>query len=709
MADDMLFRQGLKQKTYSINDEEEISTEQFDTSYLDKYNDSVHTGFPEDGPAHRISVPKCARKKHFGSRSRSKTRLQKIILNEEISAPNAMDDKVIKRQGDASTELTAEERKTKSVRRNEEFVKKIIDFAEQCKNNADYNDYAFEVKSIVRQALRMQENPSDIRTIVSVENNTRGFIKMYKEDLLKKSRKKNKDADASMKQKNDAIIESFSKLYSDVNKSSPGFDDEFNRNIETYGNEIVKDMSTQDVLYTEKEEELDEKVSILGTNYTKRKYEMRDRKDYPLFGHEPNAYDVRQGDVGDCVAMAGLVSIMENNPDYIKEMMKDEGETVLVRFFTNEGTPRYVRVAKSVPYTVLTNDKKEKISADTEGGARTVLWVQLFEKAYAAIRSELEGWDANKAEDKEKLDRPLLQQLRTIPVDAFMQAVMGKKMESYKALGGSKLNREGLSRRSLGSLFKHTHYDVKKEWRKTNKGFFYSKKWNMFKAKEFFGIDLEKAEGKQYRIFQKNRLFEHYQNWMEQQIAKFTERKLHSTTDLDFFLDSIPIESMPEIDTAGLDSKHMKQHFLGYFKKFIKNHKLLENNVCRDGNYDDDEKEAYDYIKQKLSEKKLMTASSGDLTFAKKEKDGLNGERTVAGIASHHAYTILDVREEPIAGNAEGQTTKYIILRNPWDETVRLYDKDTGAPYLQQDGDNHGVFKMELRDFYRNYAVVRTY
>lgn len=59
----------------------------------------------------------------------------------------------------------------------------------------------------------------------------------------------------------------------------------------------------------------------------------KNMKDVPLFPHEPSVEDIQQGAVGDCYAQAALCEMVQRNPQKIKECMRDNGDSVTVRFF----------------------------------------------------------------------------------------------------------------------------------------------------------------------------------------------------------------------------------------------------------------------------------------------------------------------------------------------------------------------------------------
>lgn len=119
--------------------------------------------------------------------------------------------------------------------------------------------------------------------------------------------------------------------------------------------------------------------------------EMKDKigkmvscKDVPLFSNKPSCLDLQSGNMKDSKIRAALGTIVQNNPEYIKESMLDNKDgTVTVRLFqevqpVDQGEkpknhtvyrPVYVTVDKSVPEAAVEQDS---------------LWVGIYEKAIAA-------------------------------------------------------------------------------------------------------------------------------------------------------------------------------------------------------------------------------------------------------------------------------------------------------------------------------------
>lgn len=102
-------------------------------------------------------------------------------------------------------------------------------------------------------------------------------------------------------------------------------------------------------------------------------------KDTPLFPHEPNMNDVRQGMLGDCFYMAALQNVVRLNPDFIKEAMRDNQDgTVTVRLYSK------IKEGEYKPIHVVVEKKVIQYGGLVKGGGENCLWVTCFERALAA-------------------------------------------------------------------------------------------------------------------------------------------------------------------------------------------------------------------------------------------------------------------------------------------------------------------------------------
>ena len=112
----------------------------------------------------------------------------------------------------------------------------------------------------------------------------------------------------------------------------------------------------------------------------------QDRRQDPLFTHLPSPEDVAQGRLGDCYLLSSLTALTMQDPERIMEAMKDNGDTVTVRFYNEQKEPVYVTVDKSVPVETLDFDQlpgsRTTGVREYDAYSQGALWVQLMEKAY---------------------------------------------------------------------------------------------------------------------------------------------------------------------------------------------------------------------------------------------------------------------------------------------------------------------------------------
>ncbi len=117
----------------------------------------------------------------------------------------------------------------------------------------------------------------------------------------------------------------------------------------------------------------------------------------PLFVHEPNLNDLKQGTVGNCFMHAAVQQIVSQDPQAIRDMFCDLGDgTVLVRFFapfgetTKDGKNVFARLDdlkeyNSTKHTLRPVYVRVKKNYETgEGVSSDCMWMQLLETAYAA-------------------------------------------------------------------------------------------------------------------------------------------------------------------------------------------------------------------------------------------------------------------------------------------------------------------------------------
>lgn len=102
--------------------------------------------------------------------------------------------------------------------------------------------------------------------------------------------------------------------------------------------------------------------------------------DGEIFVDGASLTDVNQGYIGDCYLMAALASIAKDNPEFLDELITDNGNgTYTVHF---KGSLGDVTIDDDFP--VYDNGGTNTVYAETNtGGSSPELWVAIVEKAYA--------------------------------------------------------------------------------------------------------------------------------------------------------------------------------------------------------------------------------------------------------------------------------------------------------------------------------------
>ena len=695
--------------------------------------------FPEAGGASFVSVPKAARKKRV--RGGKKLSRESYGVGGGGGGAAAPQD-ALEEKHEAWTDLTEEERMTESVRTNEELRADLNFYAKDDMSPRDLSkgekpkQFDFEklsdrVQNIIKTVAEVTEKPKLDETskerrerinkegaVVRALNDTLRFIR---EEQAGKTVTDAKYNALTMQEKE--ILSTYAVRLLPLYRGS--------LEVEEKG---ILDMTTKDDEFKVQDKTVDPPIDNGTTLLDKKVCTLKDYTKVPLFTHEPNTFDIKQGNIGDCYMLSGLSALLSRDPEFIKGCMKDEGDTVAVRFYQKTGEPFFVRVKKTLPETYYTGKNKttgkSEESVHSPVGARDVLWVRMFEKAFAAARQHLEPEKVAEKKVKEKdPNLPLMKQIAGGHTGEFIQFLTGKKMKEkylpgidevyFPGKGDVLMDRRFDERLTLGELLTGMQSKGKKRFKEElKKGIqkFTDDKWTQQKAKEMFGIDISSMSDQVKSMFsdKDNDYIVKYGKFMLKHLENFTRDSFHSILDADYFLSTIDRTKMPELKVPGLDEEKMKTHFLKYFRDYIRTESGLANTINRTGNYKKEETKVYNEFEKALAQKKLVTTGSGKLSFEMKDGTGLNGESTLRGIAGTHAYTVLGVKTKEDTINGKKVEHRFVVLANPWAEQVRLYDKNTGLPYLAEEKDaseqaeNHGVFEMELRDYlntFRQYWI----
>ncbi len=449
----------------------------------------------------------------------------------------------------------------------------------------------------------------------------------------------------------------------------------------------------------------------------------------PLFRRDISVADVKQGNIGDCIMISSLISIIESNPDLIKQAMRDEGSTVLVRFFKKDGTPLYVRVKKSFPVimaygTDKTTNKPKKVFVKRLG-ADGAEWVNIIEKAYSAVNDQL-----GLKNTRSSLPPAGYENLHGGIYGDFIRCLTGRKMSEIGLFESTGKERKYTS---LGTFIYNAHYHDKKDFMAANNPDGTkrtARDWNMYKAQKIFGVEADTRE--KYELFRTNRVFNSYYSYLAEfmsetfesgQTKSFRTQNIrlgkmgfNSISDLDLFMKMLDISKLPDFPEYTADeNKLMKKSYMNYFVNVNLAALSLQNAINFTGVYSDKEMDVFKKIKKATStkggkEKKIVIAGVTYTTLS--AKGGKKGEREgrQLGLASWHNYSVLDTDEKTEVINGKEVKVRYVVVCNPWaSNEVRLYDKNTGKAYssLDQKGyDPKGFFKMELSDFYNTFDRV---
>ena len=450
------------------------------------------------------------------------------------------------------------------------------------------------------------------------------------------------------------------------------------------------------------------KLKIGNCKYNKLSgVKFENKKDFPLFAHQPNIYDMKQGNIGDCYLISALISIVSKEPDVIKDCMKDNGDTVTVRFYS-KGKPVYINVEKTVPYREYqgVDNAGNAVTLKQTYGSKGALWVSMMEKAYAVFLGgnyqNLRGQgDLGSTEFIRRLTN---RQSRSIGLagkvtDPNAENLLPKK-HSFKSLlhNMRKSEREEFERKLAANK---TLGRTQKER---------DKAWNREKARRFFGIDSDKYDEAQLsEMFRKNTAFTAWRKYFENLIKKFTDSGLRTLTEFQMVLSSINKDELPKLNIPGVDEKKAQDTYIGRMMRYLLNKKVLFS-ITDDYTYDDEEKNLYNQINS--SKGKYVTTGTSRLRFEGKEKESFEGEQ--AGIYGNHAYAVLGTREKEITVDGKKLKKKFVVVSNPWQNKARIY-MDTGVGFMQKSVedaqgntvyDNHGIFLVELREFRNTFSSI---
>lgn len=449
-----------------------------------------------------------------------------------------------------------------------------------------------------------------------------------------------------------------------------------------------------------------------------QRQEYADRKNDVLFPHEPTVNDIHQRGLGDCYLQGGIASLVLNNPQVLKDGMRDNRDgTVTVRFYKKKeelsddeinqlGKRReelpdhvamFVTVTKEVPV--------DKDSGD-DAYSSECLWMQLLEKAYAAS-----GLRRKQGEDPAFLD------IVAGRSATFMEHFTGMKSTQVKQphqsgdhLADSWITEENKNRfvdamnaagfRVSGDQLKDVCEVFQRFWAET-RGERCRKTVVIRQTGEKKEVEAYHCQSPSYR--EDFEVLRTQPEAWEERVQSSMEEMLKSS-------DHHKMGGRQKRKLVGC----MGTKFLEMLLQDLQAGKLTAfQNKPWSGKYTAFAQETYHKIQQALEQRIPVNTMSRQFQMKGIRATGKNGESERGGIVEKHAYSVIGVTKKG----------KHLLvrLRNPWGTGELAYRKLTRADGTKQyqsyrikaeqkageegkaagtyQDQREGIFDMELNDF----------
>jgi hypothetical protein len=139
----------------------------------------------------------------------------------------------------------------------------------------------------------------------------------------------------------------------------------------------------------------------------------------PLFDGPPSIAQTQQGTIADCFILASLIAILvkTRGASEIEDMMKEDGQNVIVRLYKKPGEPVFFRVAKGVI-----------LAGGARASKRTCCWVDVLEACLSVFRMKAQN-------NSPEPGRPLLENLDNGQAEFALEHLLGADSSNDQVVG----------------------------------------------------------------------------------------------------------------------------------------------------------------------------------------------------------------------------------------------------------------------------------
>ncbi|ABW31273.1 calpain family cysteine peptidase [Acaryochloris marina] len=423
---------------------------------------------------------------------------------------------------------------------------------------------------------------------------------------------------------------------------------------------------------------------------------------FPEGGLSPRPEDIKQGPIGDCFLLAVAGSIAHTNPEFIKNMMKDKGETVSVRFYQVEEHKGDKDKRNFTPFEVTINKSVVKTDSGEDAYGKGALWTQILEKAYVAS-----GIDPTQELTKRRSSRSYNVFDDGGTASLTFQLLLGKQADwDYIYSGYDRADNKILpwstEERKLGKEKRYT--------KMVSYGIFAGDTKLIDLWLKYLKTTDKNGEDPIAQLF----------NSLTDFIPPQAEAIVVPHRGTPYYDDEIRIESFEgKFKDDKLDKKVAKPMIAWLYKSGHypgeqgKAHKV----VTGEAQYSKPQLDFYQEICKALKSKKPVALKTKDVPIPKIDQDKdapSTGEVKGKGYLGSHYYSVLDcvtgvTDKDDKTTTVPGVNLHWIKVRNPWGSYGVAYDYDKKLGKLVSKTDEvNGEFWLELSDVTKHFKSIHT-